>query len=175
MPCVVPQPEPIALPTRADVKIARAAAANRAAGILLHRVLERWDGQSDVAPLLGALAVELAADARSIELVRRRLATVAASPVFRRIVSAETIGREMPIAFLDEGGALVQKRIDRLIRENGTDTVIDYKSGAPSDARFESDREQVGLYCRAVAQMTGRPCRGILWYIDAENDAAIDV
>ena len=175
VPCIVPQPEPIALPSRAEVKMARAAAANRAAGILLHRVLERWDGATDVVPLLAALAVECAADARSIDLVRRRLATVAASPVFRRIVSAETIGREMPIAFLDESGALVQKRIDRLIRENGTDTVIDYKSGAPSDARLESDREQVGLYCRVVAQMTGRPCRGILWYIDAENDAAIDV
>jgi ATP-dependent helicase/nuclease subunit A len=175
VPCIVPQPEPIALPSRAEVKMARAAAANRAAGILLHRVLERWDGTSEVASLLAALAVEQAADSRSIELVRRRLTTVAASPVFRRIVSAETIGREMPIAFLDESGALVQKRIDRLIRENGTDTVIDYKSGAPSDARFDSDREQVGVYCRAVAQMTGRPCRGLLWYIDAENDTAVDV
>ena len=90
-------------------------------------------------------------------------------------MSAETIGREMPIAFIDDSGALLERRIDRLIRENGTDTVVDYKSGEPSEARLQRDREQVALYCGVIAQMTGHQCRGLLWYIDAENDTAIDV
>ena len=81
----------------------------------------------------------------------------------------------MPIAFLDDGGSLVERRIDRLIRADGFDTVIDYKSGEPGESRLERDREQVALYCRVVAQMTGRPCRGLLWYIDAENDVAVDI
>jgi hypothetical protein len=176
VPCVVPQPDDVtpALP-RAEIAIARAAVANRGAGILLHRILERWDGVSDVAPLLAALAIELAADERAIDLVRRRLGRVRASDVFRRIAEAETIGREMPIVFIDDSGALVEKRIDRLIRENGADTVIDYKSGEPSAGRLLHDREQVALYSRAVTQMTGRPCRGLLWYIDAENDVAVEV
>ncbi len=175
-PCVVPQPELITpLLPRAEIAIARRGSANRSAGILLHRVLERWDGLSDVSPLIAALAIEQAADGRAADLVRRRVARVASSATFRRIASAETIGREMPIAFLDETGALVERRLDRLIRENGTDTVVDYKSGEPAETRLARDREQVALYCRVVAQMTGRPCRGLLWYIDAENDVAIDV
>lgn len=161
--------------SRAEIKIARAGSANRVAGILLHRVLERWDGVSDAAPLLGELAIEQAADERATDLVRRRLAQISASAVYRRIFGVETIGCEMPIAFIDDDGALVERRIDRLIREDGTDTVIDYKSGEPAESRLARDREQVALYCRVVAQMTGRPCRGLLWYIDAENDVAIDV
>ncbi|PYQ50454.1 MAG: hypothetical protein DMF59_10740 [Acidobacteria bacterium] len=175
VPCEIPKPEPPSLLPRADVAIARNAIANRGAGILLHRVLERWDGASDVAPLLAKLAVEAAADERAIDLVRRRLRVVSSSAVFRRITNAETIGREMPIAFFDNSGAIVQKRIDRLIREGDADTVIDYKSGEPSESRLVRDREQVGLYCQVIAKMTGRSCSGILWYIDAENDVAVDV
>src|SRR5207245_6006203 len=130
---------------------------------------------SDLAPLIAALAIEQAADERAVDLVKRRLAQVATSSVFRKIFAAQTIGREMPIAFIDNSGALVERRIDRLIRDNGIDTVIDYKSGEPAETRLARDREQVALYCRVVAQMTGRPCRGLLWYIDAENDVAVDV
>ncbi|HYS55829.1 MAG TPA: UvrD-helicase domain-containing protein [Thermoanaerobaculia bacterium] len=175
VPCQVPHPDPPPLLPRAEVAIARNAIANRGAGILLHRVLERWDGVSDVAPLLAKLAIEVAADERSIDLVGSRLTMVSNSTVFRRIANANTIGREMPIAFLDENGAIVQKRIDRLIREGHGDTVIDYKSGAPNESRLERDRDQVSLYCRVVAKMTGRACRGLLWYIDVENDVAVDV
>jgi ATP-dependent helicase/nuclease subunit A len=173
--CEIWQPEPPPLLPRGDVAIAKNAMANRGAGILLHRVLEHWDGASDVAPLLAALAVEQAAGERAIDLVRQRLASVRDSAVFQRIAKAETIGREMPIAFADDSGVVVQKRIDRLIREGDTDAVIDYKSGKPSESRVERDRQQVGLYCRVIAKMTGRPCGGILWYIDAENDVAVDV
>jgi ATP-dependent helicase/nuclease subunit A len=173
--CEPPLPETPELLPRADAAIAKNALANRGAGILLHRVLERWDGTSDIAPLLDALSVELAADPRAIELVRRRLAVVSASAVFGRIAKAETIGREMPIAFLDDAGAIAQKRIDRLIREADADTVIDYKSGAPDPSRLERDQEQVRGYARAIAKMTGRQCQGLLWYIDTENDVAVDV
>ena len=46
---------------------------------------------------------------------------------------------------------------------------------ALGEQRKERDREQVSVYCRRIAEMTGRPCRGLLWYIDADNDIAIDV
>ncbi|HLJ74205.1 MAG TPA: 3'-5' exonuclease, partial [Thermoanaerobaculia bacterium] len=175
-PCVVPMPQPIIEKlTPAEIKTARAGMANRAAGILLHRVLERWDGKSDVAPLIAALAIEQAADERAIDVVRRRIAQISGSPTLQRILAAETIGREMPVAFLDESGSLVERRIDRLVREGGSDIVIDYKSGEPGEARIARDRDQVALYCGLVSQMTGRPCAGLLWYIDVENDQAIMV
>jgi ATP-dependent exoDNAse (exonuclease V) beta subunit len=175
-PCAVAQPaDAVELLPRDEVAIARRGSANRAAGILLHRVLERWDGTSDAAPLIASLALEQAADERSIDLVRGRMAQIAGSEVFRRIMAAETIGREMPVAFIDASGVLVERRVDRLLRENGGDLVVDYKSGQPSPARIERDREQVALYCRLLGDMNGRPCRGLLWYIDAENDVAIDV
>ncbi|HJT17150.1 MAG TPA: 3'-5' exonuclease, partial [Thermoanaerobaculia bacterium] len=172
----IPQPQPIIEElTAAEAKMARAGIANRGAGILLHRVLEMWNGKSDAGALISALAIEQAADERAIDLVRRRIAQISTSATLRRIVAAETIGREMPVAFIDENGTLVERRIDRLIRENGNDIVVDYKSGEPNDARIARDREQVALYCRLVGEMTGRPCVGLLWYIDVDNDRAIDV
>jgi hypothetical protein len=167
--------KPAATLSRGDVLAARGGAANRSAGILLHRILERWDGKSALSPLIAMLAGECAADADAIEKVKRRMTTVGRSAMFQRIVRCETIGREMPIAFVDESGAIVEKRLDRVIREDGIDTVIDYKSGEPTPSRLERDRQQVALYCQAYERLSGRPCRGALWYIDETNDVTVDV
>jgi len=152
-----------------DVARRRAGMKSRDAGILLHRVLERWDGTAPVEPLLTALASELAADAATLARVRQRLAVVAQSPTWRRIAAAETLGRELPLL---TGSVNV---IDRLIRENGRELVIDYKSGEPAPERLELDREQVARYCEAVSRITGRGCGGALWYIDDENDRWVEV
>lgn len=175
-PCVVPRPvETVRELPPGEIAASRNASANRLAGILLHRVLERWDGRSDVAPLLALLAIEQAADERTAEVVRRRLDVVARSVMFRRIAAAETIGREMPVSFFDDSGTLVERRIDRLIREGDEDVVIDYKSGAPTEARSQRDRQQVGEYCRAVEKLTARRCSGVIWYIDVENDLTVEI
>jgi ATP-dependent helicase/nuclease subunit A len=174
--CVVPQPAPVAdLLPRGDVAALRAGAANRGAGVLLHRILERWDGASEFSSLVTSLAKECGADAEAVEKAKRRMATVSHSNMFQRIARAETVGREMPIAFLDENGTVVEKRLDRIIREEGIDTVIDYKSGEATPARLERDREQVALYCRAYERLSGRACRGALWYIDEGNDVVLDL
>jgi ATP-dependent helicase/nuclease subunit A len=167
--------KPVLTLSRADVLAARGGAANRSAGILLHRILERWDGKSALSPLIATLAGECAADAGAIEKVTRRMTTVGRSAMFQRIARCETIGREMPIAFVDESGAIVEKRLDRVIREDGIDTVIDYKSGEPTPSRLERDRQQVALYCHAYERLSGRPCRGALWYIDETNDVTVDL
>jgi len=167
--------KPAATLSRSDVLAARGGAANRSAGILLHRILERWDGKSELWPLIEALAGECAADGDAIEKVKRRMATVERSAMFQRMARCETTGREMPIAFVDESGAIVEKRLDRVIREGVIDTVIDYKSGEPTPERLERDRQQVALYCRAYERLSGRPCRGALWYIDDTNDVTVDL
>jgi ATP-dependent helicase/nuclease subunit A len=170
VPAALPQCEPPA--RRAE---ARPTLRARGAGVLLHRFLERWDGAAPAEPLLALLAREHGCDDDTLALVRRRVATLARSETFKKVAAAEVVGRELPIAFLDAAGNVVERRLDRLIRIGGEDVVVDYKSGAADDARLERDRAQVDEYCRAVARMTGRPCRGMLWYIDAEADRAVDV
>jgi ATP-dependent helicase/nuclease subunit A len=160
--------------TPAEVAARRAGSRNKAAGILLHRVLELWDGRSDVESLLQQLASEAAADADAVTRVRRRLQTIARSQTLQRIARAETLGREMPVRFV-ENGVTVERRIDRLLRENGRDLVIDYKSGSPEPTRVAKDREQVTRYANAISAMTGRTCGALLWYIDLETDAVIEI
>ena len=173
--CEIPVPEPATTTlSTGEVAALRSASRNRAGGILLHRVLERWDGTSDAGALLEQLATEAAADAETVARVRRRLATIARSTTQQRIARAETVGREVPVRFVEEG-VLVERRIDRLIRENGSEVVIDYKSGAAEQSRVERDRIQVARYCRAISEITGRPCSGLLWYVDVENDAVVEV
>jgi ATP-dependent helicase/nuclease subunit A len=160
--------------TPEEVARRRARGRNRAAGILLHRVLERWDGNSDVEPLLRSLAAESGIDAEPTARVRQRLATVAHSGMFRRIAAAETLGRELPLHFV-ENGVMVERRIDRLLREDGRQVVIDYKSGVAEESRMEGDRDQVRRYCEAMSAITGEACKGVLWYIDMDSDQVVDV
>ena len=173
-PIVAPSlPAPAPLPEtllRGDVLIRRASSQKRGAGILLHRILELWDGSSPIEPLLASIAIEQGADAATTALVRKRLATVSKSKTFLRIASAETLGREFPL--LTPAG---ERRIDRFLRENGTDLIVDYKSGRPTERRVTLDREQVAQYCQAMSAITGKPCRGLLWYIDVDVDEAIEV
>lgn len=152
----------------------RKAAGNRKAGTLLHRVLELWDGNaSKPAALLERLAVEQAASVDDVARVRKRLERIVASKGFRRIHSADTVGREVPIFYLDEEGSPVEGRIDRIVRENGRAVIVDYKSGKSASQRRESDRTQVRAYCQAWSQISGEPCTGLLWYV--EDDLLVDV
>ena len=93
----------------------------------------------------------------------------------QRIRAAETVGRELPIYFLDTDGTPRAARIDRLLRENGNYLVVDYKTGPAYEARLEEDRIQVQRYCRAVGTMTSTLVTGILWYIGPESDEAVEV
>ena len=175
VPVSIPTPEPVAeVLTTGEIAAHRAGSRNRAPGILLHRVLELWDGRGDVTALLDRIATESAADPESIQRVRQRLHTIARSKEARRLAAAETIGCEVPLRFV-ENGTLVERRIDRLLRENGRELVIDYKSGAHNDEREKKDRMQVRKYCEAVSAMTGRPCSGAIWYIDVDRERWVDV
>jgi len=137
-------------------------------------VLERWDGRTDVEPLLQQLASESAANADAVLRVRKRLSTIARSSTLQRIANAETIGGEVPVRFIEEE-TLVERRIDRLIRENGSEVVIDYKSGRAEPERVEKDRVQDAHYCHTISEITGRDCSGLLWYIDVDHDAVVEV
>ncbi len=82
LPLTITPPEMLAdILTPAEVAAKRAGSRNKAAGILLHRVLELWDGRADIEALLQ----QLAPDAEAASLVRRRLQTIVRSPALRRI------------------------------------------------------------------------------------------
>jgi ATP-dependent helicase/nuclease subunit A len=142
----------------------RAGIRNREAGILLHRVLELWDGVAPIESVIAEAANETAASSEAVTRVKSRLGNIAQSPTMQRIARAETVAREMPIRI--DGTTL---RIDRLIRENGREVVVDYKSGTPKP----DDRLQVAQYCEALTRLTGRACGGVIWYLD--DDVAVEV
>jgi ATP-dependent helicase/nuclease subunit A len=169
VPVEIATPEPVAeILTSGEVAARRAGSRNRAAGILLHRVLELWDGREDARALLDRVAAESAAGADAVSRVRQRLSAIARSRGLQRIARAETIGREVPLRFV-ENGALVERRVDRLLREADRELVVDYKSGAAEEHRLERDRLQVRKYCEAVSAMTGRACDGAIWYVDEDE------
>jgi ATP-dependent helicase/nuclease subunit A len=151
------------------VRSDRARAAGRTAGILLHRVLERWDGRSPAGPLLDLLALEQGADRATTMKVRQQLAAIPRSPTFQRLAAAEVLGREVPITIALPDGTLIERRIDLWLREPDADLVVDYKSGQPS----EKDQHQVAQYCRALQALTGRACRGVVWYVDGDLAVAV--
>ena len=170
-------PVPLELPTVGQASACppnrRPGLKARAAGTLLHRFLERWDGVAPRDAFLATLAKEHGCDDDTHALVRRRIAALSNSATYKRIAEAEVVGRELPIAFLDASGVVAQRRIDRLIRIDGRDLVVDYKSGEIDEARLARDRQQVEEYCGAVARITGRACGGWIWYVDA--DRLVDV
>src|SRR5205085_8180331 len=166
VPLSISAPTVVAPLDSATIAISRKGSRNRVGGMLLHRVLERWDGDSPLDPLVNSLAAELGANGETIARVRQRLGVVSRSQTMLRIRNAETIGRELVVHFGDS-----EQRVDRLIRENGREIVVDYKSGTPRD----KDRDQVKRYCDAIAEITGRDCGALLRYIDLESDEAIDV
>lgn len=170
-----PEPEPEQAPFDRTELLRRAERMRyRRAGLLLHRVLEVWEGSAEPWPLLDALAAEVGANDLERDRVRRRLASVLASPSTIRIAGMRTVGRETTI-WIEEEGRLREARIDRLLRDRGEWVVLDYKSGRSTPERLATDRAQVGSYCRAIAAMSGEPCRGLLWYIDLEGEEMVEV
>ena len=59
---------------------------------------------------------------------------------------------------------LVEGVADLAIRENGSWTVIDFKTDLDIAGRIEEYRTQIGLYLRGIRASTGLPASGIiLW------------
>ncbi|MFA6956679.1 MAG: UvrD-helicase domain-containing protein [Thermoanaerobaculia bacterium] len=152
-----------------------AAARYRDRGSMLHRVLERWDGdEAKLPPLVEALRVEAALDTRDAAIVADRVKALRLSAGWQGIDAMETIGREVVLHAAKGSGASEELRVDRLLRDAGGLVVLDYKSGHPDEWRLEKDKSQVRRYCEIVTDLAGEPCRGLLWYVAADAERIVE-
>ena len=88
------------------------------------------------------------------------------SNIVRRAVASERIWREVPVAAPVGDGSL-HGFIDLLFEEEDGLVVVDYKTDSVTAAQFpevtQRYRLQGGAYAHAVAQITGRPVKEMVF------------
>ena len=156
---------------RSEDEIANVARRAREAverGRLVHRMFELWDFRSE-APIHAVMA-ESQVSPRNGDRLVDDLSAIArrfrASPLGKRLAPAAggpRIEREAPFS-LNVGDALITGAIDACLADG---TIIDYKTGACSDARHTRYEWQLLLYAAAVHRLLGRVApAGLLYYVD---------
>jgi ATP-dependent exoDNAse (exonuclease V) beta subunit len=133
-------------------------------GTLVHAVLAAVDlsGGAEGAARLAALEGRLlGASPDEIEAAAGAVAAALVHPLLRRAAGA-ACRREMPVALRLDDGSLVEGVVDAAFDDADGWTVVDFKTDAELSGRLPEYRRQVDLYARAVAEATGRPCRGVL-------------
>ena len=149
----------------------------RGVGIVLHELLESWDGVDDLvesgqmeraarqAALETGVEHEPLAQ-RSREILSEFLRTELAAE-FRQL---DKLGREVPLLLRGAGGRVYRGSIDLLYRDaEGRIVVADYKTDDESDEALlaERYRPQLEVYARAVQQSLrlDEPPRAELWLL----------
>jgi ATP-dependent helicase/nuclease subunit A len=173
-PVAMSPPVPAELPP-GEVAAKRAAARKKRGGVILHRILELWDG--DASTISGVAAAVVREAGGGEELLRdavARMRTIARSETARSVFGS---GRAMAEVTLHvaAGEGVAEKRIDRLVESGEGYLVVDFKSGKPSAERKAKDREQITAYVEHVRAISGRPCRGAAWYVDLDHDELVEI
>jgi ATP-dependent exoDNAse (exonuclease V) beta subunit len=133
-------------------------------GTLVHAVLAAvdLDGGPEAAAHLAALEGRLlGASPDEIAAAAHAVTTALEHPLLRRAAGG-ACRREMPVALRLDDGSLVEGVVDAAFDDADGWTVVDFKTDAELSGRLPEYRRQVDLYARAVAEATGRPCRGVL-------------
>jgi ATP-dependent helicase/nuclease subunit A len=113
--------------------------------------------------------------------VRRLVAKLVASDLFRRAASASRRLTELPVLFRDSAGFLVEGKIDLLFEESGSWVVVDYKTDRwdRSVDRDTQAREryapQLADYATAVRALGDSVRVGAAWILSARDGDAIPV
>ena len=140
----------------------------RLAGVVAHRLLERWDFSQDPSGLFVqvVLAVQttLGPDNQShaeavAESVNDLLATFSRSEAYARLCSSQILDREVPFIMPWGNRQVMEGVIDLIYRLDGELWIADYKTDAISAnqaaARAEQYRTQSEVYKAAVKQSLG--------------------
>ena len=146
-------------PVRQDVEI------GRLAGVVAHRLLERWDFSRDPSGLFDqvvlAVQASLGPDNQShagavAESVNNLLATFSRSEAYARLRSSQIFGREIPFIMPWGDRQVMEGVIDLIYRFDGELWIADYKTDAiladQAPARAEQYRTQSEVYKAAVRQ-----------------------
>ncbi|MDF0667703.1 MAG: UvrD-helicase domain-containing protein [Nitrospira sp.] len=149
-------------PVRQDMEI------GRLAGVVAHRLLERWDFSQDPSGLLAevesAVRSVLAPDEQPragavAGSVNDLLVTFGRSEAYARLRSSHILGREVPFIMPWEERQVMEGVIDLIYRLDGELWITDYKtdmvSTDQSSARAEQYRTQSEVYKAAVVQGLG--------------------
>lgn len=113
--------------------------------------------------------------------VRRLVAKLVASDLFRRSANASRRLSEIPVLFRDSAGFLVEGKIDLLFEESGTWFVVDYKTDR-WDRSVDRDAlarqryaPQLADYAAAVRALGEGVRVGAAWILSARDGEAIPV
>jgi ATP-dependent helicase/nuclease subunit A len=137
-------------------------------GVLAHAVLARAPFGASSAVLADIAQAEARVlglgddDARA---AAERAEQVLAANLLERAAAAAGRGacrRETPVTYLADDGTLVEGIVDLAFEEQGTWTVVDYKTDRELAAEEDQYRRQVAFYASAIARATGAPASAVL-------------
>ena len=153
---------------RARAPVQQDAPIGRLAGVVVHRLLERWDYSQNPAELCAqvdsGLQAALAPDDQShaaavAESVHELLAAFGQSDIYARLRSSQILGREVPFIMPWGHRQVMEGVIDIVYRFDGELWVADYKTDAVLPVqvagRAEQYRVQSEVYKAAVKQGLG--------------------
>jgi ATP-dependent exoDNAse (exonuclease V) beta subunit len=137
-------------------------------GTLVHAVLATvpLDAERDVIERLTAThGRTLGASDQELESATEIVRTVLAHSLLVRAREARKTGRcrrEVPMTWRESEAALAEGVIDLAFEENGSWTVVDFKTDEEFVRGSGAYRRQVSLYAAAVQSATGKPASPIL-------------
>lgn len=137
-------------------------------GTLVHAVLattplDASDKQlEEVAVLQGRVLGAPEDEVHSAVTVVRNVLTQPVMTQARKAQLAGTCRRETPVTLCAPDGTLIEGVVDLAFEQDGTWTVVDFKTDRELDRSLEDYKRQVALYAVAVARATGRNSLPIL-------------
>jgi ATP-dependent helicase/nuclease subunit A len=83
----------------------------------------------------------------------------------RHAWAANRCRREVPIAWREDDGVLLEGVVDLAFEDGGGWTVVDFKTDEAQDANLAAHRRQLSLYAGAVARATGAVVTPVVVYV----------
>jgi len=134
-------------------------------GTLVHAVLRdtALDGDGlSLGPLAAAHGRALGATVMEMDAARDAVAAALAHPLLARARAASRCHRELPVLLPLEGGKVLEGVLDLAFLEQGTWTIVDFKTDADQDTPRRRYERQLRWYALALSRLTGLPARGVL-------------
>ena len=137
-------------------------------GALVHAVLAAvpLDASGDVVAQHAALHARILGADREEETSAVASVTAALGhPVMRRACQAQRVGmlrRECPVTAVTADGTILEGVVDLAFEEQGTWTVVDFKTDVDPGVGLQTYKVQVDLYAQAITRATGQRAVGVL-------------